>query len=421
MSDVDVFEPDSAVSAGVAGTVARRPNRLESPILPPDLSDEDVVARWLAAKATGRGRLAATTLAQYRTEAERLFWYARQVVNVPISSWGFDEFSAYIAFLQKPPEWAACKPGTRRGTPKWRPFRLPTAPEPGCEKRKPGLSDRSSGQSQKIVTSLFDWLRDVGYLQLNPAVGLPTVGRREQEKQARFLSADDTTLLRDAISARPGQESGRAARLAKARDLFVVDLFERTGLRTTEVIQCRMGHVCIEPVPEDLRREFPDAPPYQWLLRVERGKGGKARWVPCDEIALSLQAYRIAFGLPPVPAPDEDLPLLLSVRRSRWGQLKGIRARTAIWKLMTGLCSEALAYARAHGRTADADRFERASTHWLRHTYAKGLARAVRDGLDATAALENMGHNDLRTFRQYVDDEPLKRALATAQARRTAR
>lgn len=182
-----------------------------------------------------------------------------------------------------------------------------------------------------------------------------------------------------------------------------------------------MGHVRIEAVPAALRREFPDAPPFQWLLRVERGKGNKARWVPCDEIALSLQAYRIAFGLSPVPVPDEDLALLLSVRRSRWGELKGVRSRTAIWKLVTGLCHETLAFARAQGRSIDAEGFERASTHWLRHSYAKGLAQAVRDGLDANAALENMGHNDLPTFRQYVDDEPLKRALATAQARRPAR
>ncbi|MGF6766261.1 site-specific recombinase XerD [Paraburkholderia sp. GAS33] len=408
MTPVGRREPSAAVAAsGPRAVVARRPNRLQSPILPPDLSDEDVVGRWLAAKATGRGRLAATTLAQYRTEAERLFWYAGKV-GAPISTWTMDEFAGYVGFLQAPASWAVRKPGVRRGSPDWRPFLGP-------------LTDRSAGQTQKIVTALFDWLRDVGFLQLNPATGLPTVGRHETDKQARFLSRDDTALLREAIAARAGAESGRETRLAKARDLFVVDLFERTGLRTTEVVQCRMGHVRIEPVPESLRREFPDAPPFQWLLRVERGKGGKARWVPCDEIALSLQAYRIAFGLPPVPAPDEDVPLLLSVRRSRWGQIKGIRARTAIWKLITGLCREALAYARTHGRIADADRFERASTHWLRHSYAKGLAQAVRDGLDVNAALENIGHSDLRTFRQYVDDEPLKRALATAHARRTAR
>jgi hypothetical protein len=43
------------------------------------------------------------------------------------------------------------------------------------------LSDRSAGGTQKIVTALFDWLRDVGYLQLNGAAGLPTVGGRYAE------------------------------------------------------------------------------------------------------------------------------------------------------------------------------------------------------------------------------------------------
>ncbi|RDJ97403.1 hypothetical protein [Paraburkholderia lacunae] len=105
-----------------------------------------------------------------------------------------------------------------------------------------------------------------------------------------------------------------------------------------------------------------------------------------------------------MPLQDEDLPLQLSVRRSRWGELKGIRSRTAIWKLVTGLCRAALAH--AHGR--------------LRRPYAKGLAQAVGDGLDASATIENIGQSDLRTFRQYVDDEPLERALATQLARARA-
>jgi hypothetical protein len=58
---------------------AAAPNRQQSPILPADLTDEEIVGRWLRAKATGRGRLAAMTLAQYRIEAERLFWYAHQM------------------------------------------------------------------------------------------------------------------------------------------------------------------------------------------------------------------------------------------------------------------------------------------------------------------------------------------------------
>lgn len=376
-------------------------NRLTSPILPVDLSDEDVVGRWLAAKATGRGRLATTTLAQYRIEAERLFWYARRI-DRSISGWTLDEFAAYIAFLQAPAPWAVRARGVRRGSPDWRPFLGP-------------LSDRSAGQTQKIVTALFDWLRDVGYLQLNPAVGLPTTGRRKPEKQSRFLSPDDTALIREAIAARP--ETTREARLSAVRDTFVIDLFELTGLRTTEAVRCQMANVRIEPLPAQLKREFPDAPPFQWLLRVERGKGGKARWVPCDEIALSLQAYRLAFGLTAVPSPEETLPLLLSVRQTRWRQWKGLRDRTTVWKLVRSLCEEAIAFARTQQRHHEAERLNAASTHWLRHSYAKGLAAALGKGLDARAALDNMGHSDLRTFQQYVDDEPLRRAVLTRRAR----
>ncbi|MFM0700730.1 hypothetical protein [Paraburkholderia sediminicola] len=102
MTAVDRSEPDTVAAArGLPTAVAHRTNRLQSPILPPDLSDEDVVGRRLAAKATGRGQLATTTLAQYRTEGERLFWYARQT-GMPISRCGLDEFSAYVGFLQAP-------------------------------------------------------------------------------------------------------------------------------------------------------------------------------------------------------------------------------------------------------------------------------------------------------------------------------
>lgn len=379
-------------------------NRQQSPILPAGLGDEDVVGRWLTAKSTGRGRLSRTTLEQYRTEAERLFWYARQV-GVPISSWTLDEFSAYVGFLQAPAPWAIRARGVRRGSPEWRPFVGP-------------LSDRSAGQTQKIVTSMFDWLRDVGYLQLNPAAGLPTVGRTVAEKQMRFLSPDECQLMRAAIAARGG--SSRQTQLLKARDQFLVDLFELTGARTMEAMRCMMRDVQPQQVPEDLRRQFSDAPMFQWMLRIERGKGGKSRVVPCTELALSFQLYRAAFNLSPIPNPSEKIPLVLSVRRSKWGDWRGIRSRTAIWNVIKGLCDETIKYADLTGIPLDESsrqRLEKGSTHWLRHTYAKGLSEAIQNGLDTRLALENMGHVDERTFHQYVDDEPLKRALSTYAAR----
>ena len=73
MKPVDRVEPDTVGWTIVSRPVARPSNRRESPNLPPNLSEDDVVGRWLGAKATGRGSLVITTLAQYRTEAERLF------------------------------------------------------------------------------------------------------------------------------------------------------------------------------------------------------------------------------------------------------------------------------------------------------------------------------------------------------------
>lgn len=408
MNDAVMRPPRAELAAAPAVS-----NRRESPILPAGLTDEEVVSRWLQAKGTGRGRLSPTTLAQYRTEAERLFWYVRRVGR-ELSTWTIDEFSAYVSFLSKPEPWAIRARGVRRGTPEWRPFLGP-------------LSDASAGQSQKIVTSLLGWMRDAGHLAANPASGLPTVGRSRTEKQARFLPPVDTALIREAIAAR--REPSTEARLMKARDRFALDLFEYVGLRTIEAIRGQMNDVQVLPLPEELRTEHPDAPPFQWLLRVKRGKGGKARWVPCDEIAVTFQTYRVAFGLPPIPASDDTRPLLMSVRRARpegeiLRQRKGFGGkkenRSGIWKLIRRLCLEAQEWATCQGRHHDAARLKAASTHWLRHSYAKGLAAAVSHGLDPRAALENMGHDDLRTFNQYVDDEPAKRAFATAIARKAA-
>ncbi|MGF6997347.1 hypothetical protein P3T25_005724 [Paraburkholderia sp. GAS32] len=129
------------------------------------------------------------------------------------------------------------------------------------------------------------------------------------------------------------------------------------------------------------------------VARVARNAGYRVTRAPCR--------YRLAFSLPPVPAPGAPLPLVLSARRTRFGQWKGVRHRVAIWDAITGQWDEAFAHARATGRDVDEKelkQFAGASTHWRRHSYAKGLPEALKYGLDARSALENMGHADQRTF-----------------------
>jgi len=374
------------------------PNRQDSPVLPANLTDEEIVARWLRLKAAGRGALSKTTQAQYRIEAERLFWYARRI-EAPISNWTVDHLVDFLDFLQQPAPWAIRTPGVRRGSPLWRPFLK-------------ALSDRSAAQTQKIVTSLFGWLRDVGYLRVNPAVGVPSIGRNAVATQARFLSTEDCALMREAIGARA--QHTEEDRLRQARDAFLVDLFAITGLRTNEAVNTHMRDFELVNVPHELRCEDATLPEHTWLLQVRHGKGGKSRVVPCAAVIPALQLYRMAFGLPAVPLPGESSWLILSVRRTRFGERKPLRSRVAVWKIMTGICAEACEFAVATQRPFDAQRLQQASTHWLRHTYAKGMMSA---NVPERYALDNMGHADRRTFDQYNDDEVVRRVLATDRAR----
>ncbi|WP_342965395.1 hypothetical protein [Paraburkholderia sabiae] len=74
------------------------------------------------------------------------------------------------------------------------------------------------GRTKKIITELFERLCDVDYLQLSRASGLPTVGRATPEKQARFLSTDETALMREALGAHPEPEPSR-----RRATMFAID------------------------------------------------------------------------------------------------------------------------------------------------------------------------------------------------------
>jgi len=112
------------------------------------------VQAWLAARASGARAVSASTLSQYRVEAERVCWYAR-TFGKPIASWARDDASAYLRFLQEPPAWAISARGIERDDANWTPLRGP-------------LSARSTRQSGIIAANLCGWLQRAGYLRVNP-------------------------------------------------------------------------------------------------------------------------------------------------------------------------------------------------------------------------------------------------------------
>ena len=71
------------------------------------------------------------------------------------------------------------------------------------------------------------------------------------------------------------------------------------------------------------------------------------------------------------------------------------------------------AYAAAAG--LDAQRFEKASTHWMRHTFAR---QALVDGVPIEVASELLGHASIDTTSIYSTQELARKILAVRGMRR---
>jgi site-specific recombinase XerD len=265
------------------------------------------------------------------------------------------------------------------------------------------------------------------YLKANPFAGFGLTGKRKgmKKKQSRFVSDDGLELARIAVASRDCTSDRQRAK--QARDLFLLDLFTKAGLRTSEAINAKMGAIRYARRSPAERADDPNGPEGVWLIDVEAGKGGESRTVSCAAIMSSLQEYRLAYGLPPLPARDETTPLILGARRRTpalgisvpaskmrsvrrdLGAYEGITDRSSVYRLVKDIFRDALLYWSTND-PLEADRLERASTHWLRHSFAKSLSNA---GAKLEMVARNLGHRDVNTSLVYIDDEEHARALET--------
>ena len=363
--------------------------------------DRKRVQAWLDARATGARAVGASTLSQYRVEAERVCWYARTFCK-PIVNWLRDDAVAYLRFLQEPPAWAISARGIERDDANWTPLRG-------------ALSARSTRQSSVITANLCGWLQRTGYLRTNPFLddnaivitvpepsttsAAPSVPQSAVESEAS-LSAADTTLLVDAVRARVAL--GREARLRQARDRFLAELLAHAGLRVSELVSARMGDVALHAVSTAQASTDDALPASVWLLAV--GSGRTQRWLPCDALMVALREYRTAFGLSPLPLPDEATPLLLSIRkrsprradgsiidspalRRDFGERKGIASRSQLLQIVKAMLVEAADYARTLGQSDAAARLAHASLRGVRGAHLRERLASGEAAADVAHAL----------------------------------
>lgn len=218
-----------------------------------------------------------------------------------------------------------------------------------------GLAIRTVHLKLQGLRRFFEHLEKTDCILLNPCEGLrlPKLGERLPRT---VLTHEEARTILDTVN--PEKPAG-------LRDRALLEMFYSTGLRREEMQRLEVGDVDV----------------LNGIVRVHRGKGGKARVVPMGERACrALQDYLIH-------------------ERAAWN--RG-RVERALWLSSHQphqlLKKEALgALVRRHGKRAGLAR--RVTPHVWRHTCATHL---LRGGSNIVHVQRLLGHRSLETTQIYT-------------------
>lgn len=313
----------------------------------------------------------------YRKEAERLMLWATLERGLALSSLTAEDATAYRRFLRRPsPRAKWVGPSRPRTDPDWKPF-------------LGDLSARSVAYALSVLNALFRWLIEQRYLLVNPFSGVKARGGRRTAPMdgKRAFSDGEWALVRvvaDGIEWTMGWSRESAERLR-----FTLDFCYATGLRAGELVSCRLGDIRWD--------EGGDA----WLDVI--GKGAKAGCVSLPPKAIgALDCYLIQRGLTTVPTRWNPVtPILASLEGDGPAISSG-----RLWRIMKRFFL-AVADNVEKDAPALAQKLQRASPHWMRHTHA---THSLAHGAELTTVRDNLRHASISTTSVYLHGDDAKRA-----------
>ena len=236
--------------------------------------------------------------------------------------------------------------------------------------RSAGRADSTLRRRLSTVRALFSFLYRTDRTAANPARGIRTP--RSVSKLPPYLTraqADNLFERLDELSAMP-YDLDEPARIRRARNRAIVELFYSSGLRLSELHALDLDAV-------DLRER---------TLRA-RGKGSKERIVPVGSNAIAAITSYLELSdrtrsdeRPGTPPEDSDGgPLFVTTTGRRLSRRQIQRVVQAMLEGVPGA--------------------EGLSPHALRHSFATHL---LDEGADLMAVRELLGHASLSTTRVYT-------------------
>lgn len=442
--------PEKAVAGAVVfdGTLLTSLAGARSPDVSPQKpahampSDLLAISMWLR-------RYRDQTLRDYTRIAARFFLWCRHVRSKSLATLQEPDLQAYQVFAAKPPSDWIQPSNVSLQDPAWRPFRGP-------------LSQDSLRHEFNVLRSMFGSLARAGHLPCNRLAKLPqsVAAARPTLDAARSLSEAHLKFARQLLHEKPDTSKRRRIEL-----LF--ELGCTTGLRLSEIATARMSGFRSELVdgqhawlldvtgPRGKLRSVVVLAHVKSLIDQHHRDMDEAG-VGFDESILKLQlpvSHRQSLQAPvsdaekstaeqsiilPEPASHTDAPSQAAVQawRPLVGILKrpppqrvitgdgtpavdrqqstqadryGALERSAIYKLLRRFFVSAAQEAEARQDAPSAAEFRKASTHWLRHTFAgKAIAQMQPQVLQSL-----LGHSHLRVTLNYAkpDTHDMVRAL----------
>ena len=338
-------------------------------------TDREAIESWISVKAGDNKN----TARSYRSQGERFLLWMCFEKGKALSSATVEDCADYGKFLAalgdpslpwdwnlKREEWIAGK-GVKRWHPDWRPF-------------SGQLTAASRRQAITVIKGLFNFLSRTRYLAHDPWIEIGTPKRSGKRLNVhRILMPRQWQAVVDQLEAREPDEAYFRLRLA-------LWLLYTSGLRLFELAGLKASH--LHRTPDGL-----------WEMRLV-GKGGKEREIPIsEEIFEILLDYLACRGFPRNPAlwpPHTPILATLSKELQKAASPGEAMADSSLFKMLKRhfeIAAERL------DDLIDATQLRKASTHWLRHTFA---TEALAEGAGQDVVQELLGHADPSTTALYT-------------------
>ncbi|WP_431153253.1 tyrosine-type recombinase/integrase [Acidovorax facilis] len=373
------------------------------------------------------------TQTSYRRAVERLVLWAIHERRTALSSLTTQNLLEFKAFLRNPPAHWVQEGNARKlkADADWRPLRAP-------------LSDSSVVLTFAAVGAMFASWKSQGYIISNPAEGIATPKRETATMDVmRSFSVQNLQVIGETF--RGLEEGSKKRRLAA-----IIRLLESSGLRREEVEKAKWG---------DLSRARLEGRDTDDLVLSVEGKGRRMRMVPINEATHQALLAHLA-DRQELAAEGalghyrgvklQDMPLI-GILDERW--IKGMAKKrgaewrrsageapqlvvdgmstahledwtvnshgglsaSAMYSLLKGFFRECAVLAGEDLQAKGAMRgtFSKASTHWLRHTFAHHALRSSDKDLTVVQAL--LGHASINTTAIYIKADLGSRVATVAK------